>query len=251
MNALLINTVRAGTQTPWGPADIISPFVPQGRGTPVDAVAVSTASHGGVLVSREEFALWPQPLRECGEGIIDQHGHWFEEDEAWVLPVLAYAPLRERRWVAAAVLHMRDNAEREFLDPRWVNRALLKGWRAFQATDCGKRAEQDADSWLDGMRGYYQRGGSSSHDGIIDQHWTPVRPDERAVKGSEITITTPYAFEQPFGFHTRAELEGFKILHAAQVVNEALGRTRDVPKGGHRLANDIEAFDERLGRAGR
>lgn len=31
----------------------------------------------------------------------------------------------------------------------------------------------------------------------------------------------------------------------AQVVNDALGRANDTPKGGHRLANDIAAFNER------
>ncbi len=72
-----------GSSSPWGPIQHLTPLGP-------DAVAVSTASHGGIRVSLTALARIPEPLQATaysGAG-------WFEEDCDWAIPYLAPTPSR-------------------------------------------------------------------------------------------------------------------------------------------------------------
>jgi hypothetical protein len=67
-----------GSSSPWGAIQYLTPLGP-------DAVAVSTASHGGIWVTPAALARIPAPLRtlrHSGAG-------WFEEDCDWAIPYLA------------------------------------------------------------------------------------------------------------------------------------------------------------------
>lgn len=66
-----------GSSSLWGPIQHITPLGP-------DAVVVSTASHGGVCVSRAALERLPEPLRHTAYS-----GGWFEEDCDWAIPYLA------------------------------------------------------------------------------------------------------------------------------------------------------------------
>lgn len=66
-----------GSSSPWGPIQTVTPLGP-------DAVAVTTATHGGIRVSLTALARIPEPLRATaysGDG-------WFEEDCDWAIPYL-------------------------------------------------------------------------------------------------------------------------------------------------------------------
>ena len=67
-----------GASSPWGPIQTITPLGP-------DAVAVTTASHGGLRVSPSALARMPAAIRETPYS----GGGWFEEDCDWALPYLA------------------------------------------------------------------------------------------------------------------------------------------------------------------
>lgn len=69
---------RPGGWSPWGLIQTASAL-----GT--DAVAVTTASHGGLRISPEAFARLPVPIRRTA---FSADG-WFEEDCDWALPYLA------------------------------------------------------------------------------------------------------------------------------------------------------------------
>lgn len=67
-----------GSSSPWGAIQHLTPLGP-------DAVAVSTASPGGICVAPAALARIPAPLRPTrysGAG-------WFEEDGDWAIPYLA------------------------------------------------------------------------------------------------------------------------------------------------------------------
>ena len=66
-----------GSSSPWGPVHTVTPLGP-------DAVAVTTASHGGLRVSLTALARIPEPLRETPYS----RGGWFEEDCDWCIPYL-------------------------------------------------------------------------------------------------------------------------------------------------------------------
>ena len=67
-----------GSSSPWGAIQTLEPLGP-------DAVAVTTASHGGLRLS--EAAL--QRLPEAVQATTYSSGGWFEEDCDWALPYLA------------------------------------------------------------------------------------------------------------------------------------------------------------------
>lgn len=67
-----------GGHSPWGAIQTVRPLGP-------DAVAVTTASHGGVRVSAAGLARIPEPLRRTAYSA----GGWFEEDCDWAIPYLA------------------------------------------------------------------------------------------------------------------------------------------------------------------
>lgn len=69
---------RCGSASPWGAIQTVTPLGP-------DAVAVSTASHGGLLVSPDALARIPAAIRQTA---YSANG-WFEEDCDWALPYLA------------------------------------------------------------------------------------------------------------------------------------------------------------------
>jgi hypothetical protein len=67
-----------GSSSPWGPIQTVTDLGP-------DAVAVTTASHGGISVSLKALARIPEPLRQTaysGDG-------WYEEDCDWCIPYVA------------------------------------------------------------------------------------------------------------------------------------------------------------------
>ena len=66
-----------GSSSPWGPIQTTTPLGP-------DAVAVTTASHGGLRISLTALARLPEPLRETPYS----GGGWFEEDCDWCIPYL-------------------------------------------------------------------------------------------------------------------------------------------------------------------
>ena len=66
------------SSSPWGLIDHLTPLGP-------DAVAVSTASHGGIAVSAKGLARIPEPLRATAYSGLG----WFEEDCDWAIPYLA------------------------------------------------------------------------------------------------------------------------------------------------------------------
>lgn len=67
-----------GSASPWG-------AIQQVTALGSDAVAVSTASHGGLRVSPAALACIPEPLRATPYS----GGGWFEEDCDWAIPYLA------------------------------------------------------------------------------------------------------------------------------------------------------------------
>lgn len=67
-----------GSPSPWGPIQHVTPLG-------AEAVAVTTASHGGVLVAPQALLRIPPPLRTTAYS----HGGWFEEDCDWSIPYLA------------------------------------------------------------------------------------------------------------------------------------------------------------------
>ena len=67
-----------GSASPWGAIQTVTPLGP-------DAVAVSTASHGGLRVSPDALARMPAATRQTA---YSANG-WFEEDCDWALPYLA------------------------------------------------------------------------------------------------------------------------------------------------------------------
>jgi hypothetical protein len=67
-----------GSRSPWGPIQHVTPLG-------AEAVAVSTASHGGVLVAPTALSRIPPPLRFTAYS----QGGWFEEDCDWSIPYLA------------------------------------------------------------------------------------------------------------------------------------------------------------------
>ena len=66
-----------GSSSPWGPIQTVTPLGP-------DAVAVTTASHGGLRVSLTALVRIPEHLRETRYS----GGGWFEEDCDWCIPYL-------------------------------------------------------------------------------------------------------------------------------------------------------------------
>src|SRR5271156_4167983 len=66
-----------GSSSPWGPIQTITLLGP-------DAVAVNTASHGGLRISLTALVRIPEPLRETPYS----GGGWFEEDCDWCIPYL-------------------------------------------------------------------------------------------------------------------------------------------------------------------
>ena len=68
----------AGSHSPWGAIDTVTPLGP-------DAVAVSTPSHGGIVVSPAGLARMPASIQQTKFS----QGGWFEEDCDWALPYLA------------------------------------------------------------------------------------------------------------------------------------------------------------------
>lgn len=69
---------RPGSPSPWGPIQTVTPLGP-------DAVAVTTASHGGLRLSPAALLRLPDPIQRTP---YSAHG-WFEEDCDWALPYLA------------------------------------------------------------------------------------------------------------------------------------------------------------------
>jgi len=83
---------RCGSASPWGAIQTVTPLGP-------DAVAVSTASHGGLRVSPEALARMSAAIRQTA---YSANG-WFEEDCDWALPYLALgldAHERDAAWAA-------------------------------------------------------------------------------------------------------------------------------------------------------
>ena len=75
------------------PRGAIQPLTPLGP----DAVAVSTASHGGIRISLTALARLPEPL----QATVYSGAGWFEEDCDWAIPYLAlgldaFEPDRDR-----------------------------------------------------------------------------------------------------------------------------------------------------------
>jgi len=69
---------RPGSSSPWGPIQTVTPLGP-------DAVAVTTASHGGLRISLAALSRLPEAIRRTA---YSANG-WFEEDCDWALPYLA------------------------------------------------------------------------------------------------------------------------------------------------------------------
>ena len=67
-----------GSSSPWGEIQSITPLGP-------DAVAVTTAAHGGIYLSPAAVARIPEPIRQTAYSA----GGWFEEDCDWAIPYLA------------------------------------------------------------------------------------------------------------------------------------------------------------------
>ena len=79
-----------GSSSPWGAIQHLTPLGP-------DAVAVSTASHGGIRISLTTLARLPEPL----QATVYSGAGWFEEDCDWAIPYLAlgldaFEPNRDR-----------------------------------------------------------------------------------------------------------------------------------------------------------
>ena len=76
--------MKPGTQTPWGPAETVTPIA--------DGISfVSTASHGGYHV---------EPHARVGQ--LAQHRAWYEEDCEWAILCQARPDLFPREaWDAA------------------------------------------------------------------------------------------------------------------------------------------------------
>ena len=69
---------RPGSPSPWGPIQTVTSLGP-------DAVAVTTASHGGLRLSPAALSRLPDAIQRTA---YSAHG-WFEEDCDWALPYLA------------------------------------------------------------------------------------------------------------------------------------------------------------------
>ena len=68
------------TPTPWGPAQTVA-TIAEG------ITSVTTASHGGILLSEERQAAMPAHL--AGRNIYGG-GRWYEEDCEWSLVAVAF-----------------------------------------------------------------------------------------------------------------------------------------------------------------
>lgn len=67
-----------GASSPWGSIQSVTPLGP-------DAVAVTTASHGGLRISLTAMTRLPKRLQRTAFS----EGGWFEEDCDWAIPYLA------------------------------------------------------------------------------------------------------------------------------------------------------------------
>lgn len=67
-----------GSLSPWGPIQTVDALGP-------DAASVTTASHGGLRLSRTALDRLPEPIRQTAHS----RDGWFEEDCDWALPYLA------------------------------------------------------------------------------------------------------------------------------------------------------------------
>jgi hypothetical protein len=92
-----------GSASPWGSIQTVIPLGPE-------AVAVTTASHGGLRVSPAALARVPAPIRQTAY----RANGWFEEDCDWALPYLALGldafepePARDPALRAAAIRTVR------------------------------------------------------------------------------------------------------------------------------------------------
>ena len=71
--------------TPWGKAQTIEQILP-------GVTAVSTASHGGIKLSKERFLQMPIEF-QVYEPFTDQSsGHWYEEDQDALIPLAWFHP---------------------------------------------------------------------------------------------------------------------------------------------------------------
>ena len=83
------------SSSPWGLIQTVESLGP-------DAVSVTTASHGGLRISRTAWARLPEAIRETAYS----QGGWFEEDCDWALPYLVLGlDAYEQDAARAAELH--------------------------------------------------------------------------------------------------------------------------------------------------
>lgn len=96
-------TNMTGKKSPWGKI--------QNSNTIIGGiVAVSTASHGGIKLSRERNATMPEYLR--------QPGGWYEEDSEWCLPYVVFQ--------AELLLSGDERAKRVIIDGKHIS--TFKNW---------------------------------------------------------------------------------------------------------------------------
>jgi hypothetical protein len=76
-------TIPAGypTHTPWGAPDYFREIAP-------GIASYSTPGHGGIWLSPERRAAMPAPLRDFPP--FGGNAGWYEEDEDWRIPYLAF-----------------------------------------------------------------------------------------------------------------------------------------------------------------
>ena len=177
--------------TPWGIADYQKKLTE-------GVISVGTPSHGGILVSAEVLAKWPQELRDfepfAGKGC-------FEEDCDWAVVCLAMPSLFKDVFMHDAAMQ----TLRHDMDPFIA---------AYLETERGKDFEATALAWriVEAERGAYRTGGMGTTDAGWDVYWTPYDPKLPR-------LTTVHEGDYPPDLPntaTESELaEKYKVVHAA------------------------------------
>lgn len=128
-------------ETPWGPAQIAKEIAP-------GITSVSTASHGGFILSPERLAALPQPLRAikpwAGEG-------YYEEDCDWAIVVAGFWQYFDEHGAYFAYETMRSE------------QAGALG--AYCASPEGKSFAARHDDFYEANKTKFQRGGCSTSGG--------------------------------------------------------------------------------------
>lgn len=168
-----IPLVYEGMATPWGPAQIAEEIRP-GIGR------VSTAGHGGILLSAERRAALPFAF----VGFATGNNDWYEEDEDVTAVYLAFAPEFDDYTTALAVRYLELAAK--YSPDRW--RPVQK-W--LDTSEAGFLVKNRAAKWEDANDELWMPVSMCSGDGRGDWHVNFRRVDGKAEQNIHLATYPP------------------------------------------------------------